>query len=157
MKKVLLTVCSLALLAGVGCKNKSQQSTNVADSGTLDSIPKSTFEELEKKVGDRVFFSYDNSGLSDSAKAVLGKQIEFMKENSHLKFVLEGFCDKRGTVEYNLALGERRANSVKKHLVQHGINPDRLIVISFGKERPAVSGDTEEDYKQNRRVVTVIR
>jgi peptidoglycan-associated lipoprotein len=157
MKKVLLTVCSLALFAGVGCKNKSQQSTNVADSGTLDSIPKSTFEELEKKVGDRVFFSYDNSGLSDSAKAVLGKQIEFMKENSHLKFVLEGFCDKRGTVEYNLALGERRANSVKKHLVQHGINPDRLIVISFGKERPAVSGDTEEAYKQNRRVVTVIR
>lgn len=157
MKKVLLTVCSLALIAGVGCIPKSQQSTSGTDSSTLDSIPKSTFEELEKKVGDRVFFSYDNSGLSDSAKAVLDKQIEFMKENSHLKFVLEGFCDQRGTVEYNLALGERRANSVKKHLVQHGINPDRLIVISFGKERPAVSGYTEEAYKQNRRVVTVIR
>ena len=85
MKKVLLTVCSLALLTGVGCKNKSQQSANGTDSSTLDSIPKSTFEELEKKVGDRVFFSYDNSGLSDSAKAVLDKQIEFMKENSHLK------------------------------------------------------------------------
>ena len=104
-----------------------------------------------------MFFAFDNSNLSDSAKTILDRQVEFMKDNSHLKFVLEGYCDKRGTVEYNLALGERRANSVKKYLVNHGINPDRLIVISFGKERPAVVGDTEEAYRQNRRVVTVIR
>ena len=157
MKKALLAVCSLALLAGVGCKNKSHQSTNGTDGSTLDSISKATFEELEKKVGDKVYFSYDNSDLSDSAKSILDKQVEFMKDKSHLKFVLEGFCDERGTVEYNLALGERRSNSVKKYLVHHGINPDRLIVISFGKERPAVIGHTEEAYKQNRRVVTVIR
>ncbi len=157
MKKILLTICSMALLTGVGCKNKSHQSASDVNRSTLDSIPNSTFEELDKKVGDKVFFAYDNSELSDSAKTILDRQVEFMKEKSHLKFVIEGFCDKRGTVEYNLALGERRANSVKKYLVNHGINPDRLIVISFGKERPAVIGDTEEAYRQNRRAVTVIR
>lgn len=161
MKKVLLTVCSLALVAGAGCKNKLEQSTPEesiysADNGAFYSTPRSTFEELEKKVGDTVFFNYDNYNLIDSAKAVLDKQVEFMKANSQLKFVLEGFCDKRGTVEYNLALGERRANSVKKYLVHNGISPDRLTVISFGKERPAVIGDSQEAYKQNRRVVTVI-
>ena len=89
MKKILLTVCTLALFTGVGCKNKSHQSTNGINN-TLDSIPSSTFEELDKKVGDKVFFAFDNSNLSDSAKTILDRQVEFMKDNSHLKFVLEG-------------------------------------------------------------------
>lgn len=80
-----------------------------------------------------------------------------MKEYPNLSFVIEGHCDKKGTIEYNLALGERRANSVKEYLVQHGINPGRLTVISFGKERPAIIGDSEEVFAKNRRSVTVIR
>ncbi|MFQ3306996.1 MAG: peptidoglycan-associated lipoprotein [Candidatus Midichloriaceae bacterium] len=157
MNKLLVTACVISFIA-VGCTHKPSGSSNSGYSGDdINSISKSTFEDLENKVGDRVFFAVNSSSLSDVAKEVLKRQIEFMKKHSHLKFVLEGYCDKRGTVEYNLALGERRANSVKEFLASHGLNSDRLTVISFGKERPAVMGDSQEAYRQNRRVVTVIR
>ncbi len=155
MKKVLLTICSIALFGVIGCTHKSQESSS-GEYGVSTASPVA-FEEFENKVGSKVFFAFDNSDLSSQSEAILDKQVNFMREYSHLNFVIEGHCDKRGTIEYNLALGERRANTVKEYLVQHGINPSRLTVISFGKERPAVIGDSKEDLAKNRRAVTVIR
>ncbi|WPX97001.1 OmpA family peptidoglycan-associated protein [Candidatus Bandiella woodruffii] len=154
MKKLPLTVCLVALMA-VGCTHKSQQKNNLGDDSS--SVSHATLQEFETKVGDKVYFAFDSSALSNDARATLDKQVGFMKEYPNLKFVIEGHCDKRGTIEYNLALGERRANSEKEYLVQNGVNPDRVTVISFGKEKPAVEGDTEEAFSQNRRGVTVIR
>jgi peptidoglycan-associated lipoprotein len=156
MKKLLLTVCLVPVLAVIGCTNKSQKNTNnLGDDSS--SVSPATLQEFENKVGDKVFFAFDSSAISDSAKVTLDKQVGFMKEYPHLKFVVEGHCDKRGTVEYNLALGERRANSSKEYLVQNGVDPERITIISFGKERPAVPGDTQADFAANRRSVTVIR
>lgn len=113
--------------------------------------------ELENKVGDRVFFEFDSSSLTEEGKENLKKQAQFMKENPELKFVLEGHCDMRGTREYNLGLGERRANAAKQFLVSLGTDANRLTVISYGKERPAVLGSSEWSWSQNRRAVTVIK
>lgn len=121
------------------------------------SIPDVQVTELENKVGDRIFFEFDSSALSDEAKEVLKKQAQFMKENPELKFVIEGHCDQRGTREYNLGLGERRANAEKEFLVSLGIASERLTVISYGKERLAVMGNNEWAWSQNRRAVTVIK
>ena len=87
---------------------------------------------------------------------MLEKQIAWLKKYGGVKVVLEGHCDERGTREYNLALGERRANAVKDFLVAMGISPNRIKVISYGKERPAALGHNEASWKQNRRAVTVI-
>jgi peptidoglycan-associated lipoprotein len=151
MKKLLITVCSVALLTGVGCTHKPSKYNE-----ENAYVPTASFGDLENKVSDRVFFEFNSSDLSDNAKSILNRQVEFMKENPKLNFSLQGYCDKRGTSDYNLALGERRANSVKEYLVSKGIDSSRLKVISFGKEYPAVIGDSEEAYSQNRRTVTVI-
>lgn len=155
MKKLLLTVCLLPFLA-VGCTHKSQKNTtNLGDDSS--SVSPATLQEFESKVGDRVLFAFDSSALSDSAKVTLDKQAGFLKEYPQIKLVVEGHTDKRGTIEYNLGLGERRANSAKEHLVQNGVDPERVTIISFGKEKPAVAGDTEEAFAANRRAVSVIR
>lgn len=156
MKKLLFTVCSIALLGVIGCAHKSQESTGSKED-SISPVSYITFEEFESKVGNKIFFAFDSANLSTQSEIILDKQIGFMKEYPNLSFVIEGHCDKKGTIEYNLALGERRANSVKEYLVQHGINPGRLTVISFGKERPAIIGDSEEIFAKNRRAVTVIR
>ena len=80
-----------------------------------------------------------------------------MKKHERVNVIVQGYCDERGTREYNLALGERRANAVKQYLVAHGIAADRISVVSYGKERPAVLGDNEAAWAQNRRAVTVVR
>ena len=113
-------------------------------------------EDFLKNVGDRVFFDYDKSNLSDEAKASLDKQAAWLKKYPQWAFVIEGHCDERGTREYNLALGERRANSVKKYLASAGIPDSRIKTISYGKERPAVQGSNESAWAQNRRGVTVL-
>ena len=140
-----------------GCKNSSQVLTTSKNSSIDYITPSNHFKKLGIKVEDRVFFNYDTSIVSYTAKSILDKQAKLMKNNPYLNFILEGYCDKRGTVEYNLALAERRANSVKNYLINSGINPSRLMIISYGKEKPSVIGNTEEIYKQNRRVVTVTR
>lgn len=114
-------------------------------------------EELETKVGDRVFFAFDMYSLSQEAQNTLSNQAEFMKQNPDLSFVIEGHADERGTREYNLALGERRANAAKDFLVNLGVSPSRLTVISYGKERPAVLGANEWAWSQNRRAVTAAK
>ncbi len=115
-----------------------------------------TQEDLVVNVGDRVFFAFNQSDLSAEARATLDRQAAWLKKYGSLKVTIEGHCDERGTREYNLALGERRATAVKNYLVADGIPAGRVKTISYGKERPAVLGDNEAAWAQNRRGVTVV-
>ncbi|GGF16891.1 hypothetical protein GCM10011611_23300 [Aliidongia dinghuensis] len=113
-------------------------------------------DELKTQVGDRVLFAFDKSDISPEAKAILTRQSAFMQKYPSATFTIEGHCDERGTREYNLALGERRATSAKNALVALGVAAGRLQTISYGKERPAVVGHNEAAWAQNRRAVTVV-
>lgn len=111
--------------------------------------------DFVKDVGDRIFFGYGQSSLGDAAKEQLRKWVAHLNKYPKDKLLIEGHCDERGTSEYNLALGERRAAKARDFLVAQGISPDRLKIISYGKERPAILGTGEEAWAQNRRVVGV--
>ena len=113
--------------------------------------------EFEKEVGDRVFFALNSSAISKEGADTLKCQAEWLKNHKLFSITVEGHCDERGTREVNIALGERRAEAVKSFLVKHGVDADRIDTISYGKERPAVIGNSEAAWKQNRRSVTAIR
>jgi peptidoglycan-associated lipoprotein len=112
--------------------------------------------DLAANVGDRVFFELDSSVLDGEDKATLERQAKWLQQYANVKVTVEGHCDERGTREYNLALGERRATAAKRYLVGLGVPADRVSTISYGKERPAVLGSNESAWGQNRRSVTVV-
>ena len=114
-----------------------------------------TVEYLAKGVPDRVFFATNESVLTTASRDTLRKQAAWMRANDSLSFTIEGHADERGTREYNLALGERRANAAKDYLMTYGVSGNRLSVISYGKERPVNSGSNPLAWSQNRRSVTV--
>jgi peptidoglycan-associated lipoprotein len=116
-----------------------------------------TAADFVVNVGDRVFFDFDKSDIKSDAQQVLDRQAAWLKQYASTKVVIEGHCDERGTREYNLALGERRATAAKNYLVSKGIDAKRLQTISYGKERPAVLGSNEASWSQNRRAVTVVQ
>jgi peptidoglycan-associated lipoprotein len=120
------------------------------------SMAPGTQGDFEANVGDRVFFALDSSVLSSDAQATLTRQAAWLKQYPNASVVLEGHCDERGTREYNLALGERRANAAKNFLLSQGVDAGRVSTTSYGKERPAVLGHDERAWGQNRRAVTVI-
>ena len=107
-------------------------------------------------VGDMVFFQLDKSDITMAATEVLNRQASWLQANPGVSIVIEGHCDERGTREYNMALGERRANAVKEYLISQGIIPSRIDTVSYGKERPVVVGSNEQAWAQNRRGVTSI-
>ena len=119
------------------------------------SIKPGSQEDLIVNVGDRVFFAYDSAELDADAQELLLYQATWFKEHDIQSITIEGHCDERGTREYNLALGERRANAVKDYLMTYGISGNRISVISYGKERPVNSGSDPLAWSQNRRSVTV--
>jgi peptidoglycan-associated lipoprotein len=114
-----------------------------------------TVKELAKGVPDRVFFATNETVLTTASRETLRKQAGWLRKNSDINVVLEGHADERGTREYNLALGERRANSAKDYLMTYGISSDRISVLSYGKERPVDSGSSPLAWSKNRRSVTV--
>jgi peptidoglycan-associated lipoprotein len=114
-----------------------------------------TIEMLAVNVPDRVFFAYDSYSLAASAQATLSKQAKWLKANPSIAIAVEGHADERGTREYNLALGDRRASSVKDYLMSQGISSNRISTISYGKERPVKSGSNDTAWAQNRRSVSV--
>ena len=114
-----------------------------------------TVEYLAKGVPDRVFFATNESILTTASRDTLRKQAAWMRTNDSLSFTIEGHADERGTREYNLALGERRANAAKDYLMTYGISANRISVISYGKERPVDSGSNPLAWSKNRRSVTV--
>ena len=114
-----------------------------------------TVEYLATGVPDRVFFATNESVLTTASRETLRKQAAWLRKNPEITVVLEGHADERGTREYNLALGERRANSAKDYLMTYGIASSRISVISYGKERPVDSGSNPLSWSKNRRSVTV--
>ncbi|MDZ5761623.1 peptidoglycan-associated lipoprotein Pal [Lyticum sinuosum] len=163
IRNLLLSVCAGTLLTACSCGNRI--STDNTSSGItsgvsdLDDVPAGLVginDQMRKTAGDRIFFKLNKSNITAEAQSVLNKQVEFIKQNQNLQFVIEGHCDERGTREYNMALGERRANAVKNYLISKGIDSSRLSVVSFGKEKPADEGHNEEAWEHNRRSVTII-
>ena len=148
--------------ASSGTTSSSSSSTSTSSGASSDSTtttsysydtdPKTAFV----KVGDRVLFGYDSSELDDDDRSILDNQAKFLNQNPALKVTIEGHCDERGTREYNLALGEKRASAVKDYLISIGINSDRISVVSYGKERPQVLGSNKAAWSMNRRSVTTI-
>lgn len=115
-----------------------------------------TQADLVTNVGDRIYFGYDRYDLTPEARSVLDAQAQWLAQYPTLSVTVEGHADERGTREYNLALGERRANSVKNYMVALGVSPSRINTISYGKERPAVPGSNDAAWSQNRRGVTKV-
>ncbi len=113
-------------------------------------------EDLEINVGDRVFFGFDSAALDEAAQETLDRQAAWLMQFPDLTVTVEGHADERGTAEYNLALGERRATAVKNYLVAKGIDPDRILTISYGEERPVDPAHNEAAWALNRRAVTVV-
>lgn len=135
--------------------NTGSSNTDASNSGSaIDEVAAGSERDFLVNVGDRVHFDYDRSDLSSDSQAVLAKQAAWLLQFPQVVIQVEGHCDERGTREYNLALGERRANSVKEYLMSLGVAADRVSTISYGKERPAVEGTNKEAFAQNRRGVT---
>lgn len=141
-------------MAGEGITGQGPLS-EIYDGGAGTSQP-GTQADFAVNVGDRVFFGYDRYDLDAEARATLEKQAQWINQYSGITLTVEGHADERGTREYNLALGERRANSVKNYLVALGVDASRIETISYGKERPAVPGSDDTSLAQNRRSVTKI-
>ena len=129
-------------------------SSSSSSSSSIGSIKSP--DELLAKVGSTVYFDYDQSTLTAEAQATLDRQAAFLKASPSFRITIEGHCDERGTREYNLALGDRRASAARDYLVAKGINASRLSTISYGKERPSVGGSNETSYSLNRRSVSKI-
>jgi len=132
----------------------SAGTTSAGGASSIGSIR--TPDELLAKVGSTVYFDYDQSSLTSEAQATLDRQAAFLKASPSFRIIIEGHCDERGTREYNLALGDRRASAVRDYLVAKGINASRLSTISYGKERPSVGGSNDTSYALNRRSVSRI-
>ncbi len=118
--------------------------------------PGSRADFIAQAGSDTVLFGTDSYDVDSEDEAVLARQAEWLKKYPNVSVTIEGHCDERGTREYNLALGDRRANAAKNYLVSAGISASRLSVISYGKERPAATGSDEGAWAQNRRAVTVV-
>ncbi len=137
----------------------SEEETKAAvDTTTSDftGVISGTPEDFIVSVGDRVFFGYDSAELDSDAKELLQAQAAWLKQYSKTSITIEGHCDERGTREYNLALGERRAQAVKNYLNGLGVDISSMSTISYGKERPAVVGSNDDAWSQNRRSVTKV-
>ncbi len=163
--KVLSMFAALLLLAA--CETPTEETTASTTSATTTpstpaapaapaGIQPGSLEDLIDKVGDRVFFDFDKYDLKPEGRSTVEALAAWLNSFPSVTLTLEGHADERGTREYNLALGERRANAVKDYLIALGINAGRLTTISYGEERPAVPGSYEEAWAQNRRSQFVV-
>ena len=141
----------------------SSASTDTASSGSSSSSSSSSAAGSQTSasdtlatIGNTVQFSYDSAALDGNAQGTLFRQAAFLNANPSLTVTIEGHCDERGTREYNLALGERRAAAARDYLLAQGVDPARIKVISYGKERPVMAGSNEESWAMNRRAATVL-
>jgi peptidoglycan-associated lipoprotein len=160
---LLVTACSgdtsqtdLSVSDREGITGAAVDGVNGYDATNLDGPMPGTQQDLVVNIGDRVFYGYDRYDLNAEGQATLGMQAEWLKNHPNVSVTIEGHADERGTREYNLALGERRANSVRRYLMALGVDGSRINVISYGKERPAVLGSNPSSWAQNRRGVTVV-
>ena len=182
LKYFKIFIVSILLLNFISCANKDQESLlldaeggnteqndtlteeieitdNTAQVIEMEEIELTVEEKLASElveVGDRIFFGYDESIITDESADTLQQQYLFLTRNPELSITITGHCDERGTREYNLALGERRASAAKNYLISLGISSNRISVISYGKEKPTVEGHDETAWNQNRTAITFI-
>ena len=150
MIKAIAAVAALMLMAA--CSSETPPPPNSATAVAPGSV-----QDFRQNVGDRVFFDTDQSGIRDDGRATLSRQAEWLKKYTNYQITIAGHCDERGTREYNLALGERRANAAKQYLVAQGIPAQRIQTISYGKERPDPVGSDEGAWARNRNAVTELQ
>ena len=149
LKNLLLVIFTTLLLSACSTAKKTGSAGDDAYTG------KETVKYLASGVPDRVFFATNKSSLTTASRATLRRQATYLRKNKKLNVTIEGHADERGTREYNLALGERRANAARDYLMTYGISGKRISVISYGKEKPVNAASTPLAWSQNRRSVTV--
>ncbi len=170
MRKLMMTSASIAVFIGVAaCSSTPEPEPVVVDepeevvvveepevvvTETLPPVPtgpvKGSLEDFQVNVGDRVYFDLDQYRLASDAQAILQRQAAWLSSYPNVNILVAGNCDERGTREYNLALGERRASVVKNYLVDLGVDPARIQTVSYGKERPIALGSNDDSWAQNR-------
>ena len=158
MKKNYLSLLLVGFLFLSGCETIGGASSS-SDSPSYeygDSKQANLQAYLQNEIGDRIYFDTDKYNITSAAAFVLESQANWLKSTPGFQLIVEGHCDERGTREYNLALGEKRAQSVKNYIINLGISADRVSTISYGKERPAVVGSNDGAWAQNRRSVTTV-
>ena len=157
---VKLAAAAAALLLVVGCSSKKEAAapamTGPSGGGTTSSIIPGSAEDFRVNVGDTVHFDFDKYDVLENDKPTLQRQATWLGKYPQVRVTVEGHCDERGTREYNIALGARRANAVKEYLVSLGVSSARVDTISYGKERPVCTESSEDCWAQNRRGVTTI-
>lgn len=157
--KCLSALAAIALLAACSSNTPDTNAANgsgTTTAGTTGAVPGSQ-EDLVQNVGDRVFYGYNVSNLSSEARATLDRQSGWLGKYPQNNVQIAGNCDERGTEEYNLALGQRRANAARDYLVARGVSSGRVTTISYGKDRPVALGSDEAAYQQNRNAITSVR
>lgn len=174
--RLIHVACALAVLALAACESSPEVSSSTSGNGTaggpttqgaggsgsaitskrVAGPEAGSAQDFVVNVGDRVHFAFDRYNLSPEARTTIENQVVWLKRYPNVHVTVEGHTDERGTREYNLALGERRANSVRDYMIALGIAPDRIRTISYGKERPVDPASNEEAWARNRRAVTVI-
>jgi len=153
--KIIAVLAALLLVAA--CESKSTDTATNTNNGVVNgTVTKGSQQDFTINVGDHTFFEYDSYALTPQARDTLTKQAAWLKQYGTWRVTVEGHCDERGTREYNLALGERRASAIRAFLIAQGIPANRVRTISYGKERPEVLGSDEASYAKNRRGVTVL-
>jgi len=152
--KILSLLAAVLLVAA--CEQKPADQGAQTGTGQAGPAMTGAANEQMKKVGDRIFFAFDRSDITPESRATLQRQAQLLQQNPSWTVTIQGHCDERGTVEYNLGLGERRANATRQALIALGVAANRVQIISYGKERPEVVGHNEQAWAQNRRAVTVV-
>ncbi len=148
MKKLLIAIAALTLVTACGNKN-------TAGNGAYGTATPGSTQDFIQTAGDRVFFALNSSSVDSRGQETLAKQAQWLNRYPQVTITLEGHSDERGTRDYNIALGARRAQAAKAVLLRNGVSADRIKIVSYGKERPIASGQTEQAWSINRRAVTV--
>jgi peptidoglycan-associated lipoprotein len=152
--KILGALAAVTLLAA--CASKEQQAAGGTGATAAGPVPGSQ-EDLVANVGDRIFFDFDRAAVRPDEQATLDRQAAWLGKYPTVNMQIAGNCDERGTEEYNLALGQRRANAAASYLGAKGVSTARMTTISYGKNRPTALGSTEEAWAQNRNAITSVR
>ena len=166
MAKILTSVVlGVALIATAGCTKKRPTTViapgdnpagNYDNGGNTEDVSPLNEQFKREVTSDTVHFAFDQYDIDGDARGILDSQARWLRAHPNTRVTIEGHCDERGTLEYNLALGDRRANAAKNYLAAQGVSPTRITTISYGKERPVALGSDDQSWAANRRAVTIV-
>ena len=155
--KTLGALAALVVLAACSSEKPATTGMSTGAAAAAPGIVPGSEEDLKTNVGDRVFFAFDKSNLKEEARGTLDRQAAWLAKYAQVDVQIAGNCDDRGTEEYNIALGQRRANAARDYLVAKGVASARITTISYGKDRPVAMGDNEAAWAQNRNAITSVK